>query len=174
MDDGHAEGQILVGLELVTNAWLIAVQDEAERRVLAQCARSARDRHREAAVASHCVDCDARALIHGPDELKLLRRRFRGRCNGRTPGTDCAAASIRRSSGIPGSSWPSAHGGCGACSASTARFFSWGQPSRHLRLMTSIKIATILRPFSAGYPAAAAGSSRTAAPIAKVAASASA
>ena len=64
--------------------------------------------------------------------LRPRSRRSRGRYNGRRRRRDCAAASARRSSGIPGSSPASAHDGCGACCASRAMFFSLGQPLRHL------------------------------------------
>ena len=64
--------------------------------------------------------------------LRLGLRGFHAPYNGRSSGTDCAAGEARRNSGIPETGSASAHHGCGACCAWTARFFSWGRPSWHL------------------------------------------
>ena len=53
------------------------------------------------AMRGRCVSSDVAAPACEP--LRPRSRRSRGRYNGRTPRTDCAAASVRRNSGIPGS-----------------------------------------------------------------------
>ena len=51
-------------VELGLDLGLVAVDDELQRRIAAKRARGARDHPRRAAVAAHCVDCDARAPVH--------------------------------------------------------------------------------------------------------------
>ena len=54
----------VIMLDLVADARLVAVEGEAQRRVLAQRAGGAGDHRRDAAVASHGVDRDVRAPVH--------------------------------------------------------------------------------------------------------------
>ncbi len=53
-----------VTVELGLDFGLVSVDEELQRGVAAKRPRGARDHPRRAAVAAHCVECDARAPVH--------------------------------------------------------------------------------------------------------------
>ena len=128
--DGDRAGDRLVARQLGIDQRLVTVKVEQERGILATRGGDPGDDCRRADVASHGVDRDPRAgsHCHGHREIRPRSRGFRGRYSGRRRRTDCAGASVRRSSSIPGSSAPPARDGCDACCASRATFFFWERP----------------------------------------------
>ena len=130
--------QVGVRLQLGADQLLVADRTRnCERRIAAARARGAGEHRRRAAVAPHGVNRDARGLRPSASAPAP-------RCSGL--GRDDLAAVIVAAGGAQvvrqlelaavraflEARRASAHDGCGACCASRARFFFWGQPLRHL------------------------------------------